>query len=211
MMKALIVPQPIANDVMLGQQALIAFPYAPDEGVTEFLMVSGKEPLPEEYSLGLAMGYQLGIVTINQVSKSRDVPGFYEWEVAPKMLVAPKAMDIAPDTFVDVAPTDYEELELETIGLFAWIAEPHADFSEALQAHADALIAIGSKQMPAKYREILARTGSWQEVDAAWEDDQFEHRNHHMLEHGIPEINFGHTHAHDDVPTFKLKSKHYSE
>ena len=25
MMKALIVPQPIANDVMLGQQALIAF------------------------------------------------------------------------------------------------------------------------------------------------------------------------------------------
>lgn len=82
MMKALIVPQPIANDVMLGQQALIAFPYAPDEGVTEFLMVSGKGPLPEEYSLGLAMGYQLGIVTINQVSKSRDVPGFYEWEVA---------------------------------------------------------------------------------------------------------------------------------
>ena len=72
-MKALVVPQPIANDVMLGQQALLAFPYEPAADVAEFLMVSGDEPLPDEYTLGLALGYQLGVVTINRVSPSTDV------------------------------------------------------------------------------------------------------------------------------------------
>ena len=208
-MKALVVPQPIANDVMLGQQALLAFPYEPAADVAEFLMVSGDEPLPDEYTLGLALGYQLGVVTINRVSPSTDVPGFFEWEVAPKMLVAPKAMHLEPDTFTPVAETDYTPLEIETIGLFAWLTEPHAAFSPALQAHADALVAIGAQQMPAKYREILAQTGSWQEVDAAWEDAQFEHRNAHMLAHGIPELDFGHQHA--ELPKLNLKSQHDSE
>lgn len=40
----------------VGQQVLLAFPYEPATDVTEFLMVSGDEPLPDEYTLGLAMG-----------------------------------------------------------------------------------------------------------------------------------------------------------
>ena len=93
---------------------------------------------------------------------------------------------------------DYEELELETIGLIAWIAEPHADFSEALQAHADALIVIKSANASEVPVVLRPRTGSWHSVDACMEDDQFEHRNHHVGTR-YSRINFGHTHAHDDA------------
>lgn len=121
-MKALVVPQPIANDVMLGQQALLAFPYEPAADVVEFLMVSGDEPLPDEYTLGLALGYQLGVVTINRVTPSTDVPGFFEWEVAPKMLVAPKAMHLEPDTFTPVAETDIPRWKLKQLAcLLGWL------------------------------------------------------------------------------------------
>lgn len=121
------------------------------------------------------------------------------------MLVAPKAMHLEPDTFTPVTEMDYTPLEIDTIGLFAWLAEPHAAFNLALQAHAD----IGAQQMPAKYREILAQTGSWQEADAAWEEAQFEHRNAHTMAHGIPVLDFDHQHA--ELPKLNLKSQYDSE
>jgi hypothetical protein len=207
-MKVLAIPQPVANDVMLGQQSLIALPFGPGD-VTEFLMVSEKDPMPDEYSLGLARGVALGTVQINAAKDSVEVDGFYEWEVVPTSLVAPVAMDAPVDGFADVDEEAFIKRNEATIGLFAWLAEPHADFGLALQAHADELIAIGTKQMPLKYQEILARTGSWDEVDAAWQDEQFEHRNAHMVDIGFgPEI--GHM-MHHDMPDFKLHARHNSE
>jgi hypothetical protein len=207
-MKVLAIPQPVANDVMLGMQSLIALPFGPGD-VTEFLMVSEKAPMDEEYSLGLARGVMLGTVQINSVTESIDVPDFFEWEVVPTGLVAPVPLDAPVTGFGDVADDLVEKREAATIGLFAWLAEPHGEFGPALQAHADELIAIGSKQMPQKYQDILARTGSWDEVDAAWQDEQFEHRNAHMADIGFgPEV--GHMGSHDRRD-FHVRARHDSE
>ena len=66
MTAALIVPSTNCNDGMLHNKHSLPFRMHLMKG-NGILMVSVKGPLPEEYSLGLAMGYQLGIVADNRV------------------------------------------------------------------------------------------------------------------------------------------------
>jgi len=180
-MKTIVIPQPIANDILLGQQQLVALPFNAEPGMTQFLMVSDIEPMADEYTLGLALGYQLGIVTVNQVVPSDDLPGLFEWDLSPKALVKPVSAELPVNVISDVDEGVFEINAAATAELMTWLSDVTQDFGPALAAHADALLAIGTQQMPQKYQEILAQTYSWDAVDAAWVATQaaHDHAGHH--------------------------------
>ena len=179
-MKTIVIPQPIANDILLGQQQLVALPFNCEPTMTQFLMVSDVVPMADEYTLGLALGYQLGIVTVNEVVPSEDLPGLFEWDLSPKALVKPVQMQLPVDEISEIADEIVTIDDAATEDLMTWLADQTRAFGAALTNHADTLLQIGVAQMPREYQEILAETNSWEDVDEAWlANQQAHHADHH--------------------------------
>lgn len=167
-MQAIVIPQPWANDLVLGK--LTEINLAVTTQASEILLVSGNEEVSGEYALGLAKGYALGILRVKSITPT--ATGF-EWVLDSPRLVAPFAVATDAD-LLEVDEALIHENFPATVELEDWMAHPGEAFPPALQTHADALLAIGTQQLPSDYQAILTATnGDWEAVDAAWYEHEY--------------------------------------